>query len=245
MAPAATTERISASTSVSGLSRSRPRTDGTMQNVQVLLQPMEIDTQAEARWPRTAGRSLGKPVSSRVILICGFLVARALSSSCGSASMVCVPKTASTQGSRLRMASRSFWAMQPPTAIWASGLRSLKRCQRPSVPYMRSVAFWRTAHVLSTTRSTSPALTCSPLAGVYPSVSSTPAMRSESATFIWHPSVRMAYRPLPRFFAGAAVSAAFSSDVIWLSSTRAIIRGRSGPGFPPAPKRSANVQRTP
>jgi len=46
-APSATSARISASTSPGLRSSSRPRRLGTMQNVQVLLQPTEMATQAE------------------------------------------------------------------------------------------------------------------------------------------------------------------------------------------------------
>ena len=45
MAPASTTSRTSASTSPGRRSFSLPRRAGTMQKVQVLLQPTEIDTQ--------------------------------------------------------------------------------------------------------------------------------------------------------------------------------------------------------
>src|SRR5215213_9948076 len=45
-------------------------------------------------------------------------------------------------------------------------------------------------HVLSTTTSAS----CSPCARTRPSASSSPAMRSESCSFIWHPKVRTMYR---------------------------------------------------
>src|SRR4051794_41838387 len=48
-------------------------------------------------------------------------------------------------------------------------------------------------HVLSTT--TSASATSSPAA--YPSASSSPAMRSESCSFIWHPKVRTTYFPEP------------------------------------------------
>src|SRR3712207_659014 len=45
-------------------------------------------------------------------------------------------------------------------------------------------------HVLRTTTSAS----SSPSAAVIPSASSSPAMRSESCSFIWHPKVRTRYR---------------------------------------------------
>jgi hypothetical protein len=45
--PSATSARTSASTSPERRSFSLPRSAGTMQNVQLLLQPTEIDTQPE------------------------------------------------------------------------------------------------------------------------------------------------------------------------------------------------------
>ena len=45
--PSAASAATSASTSPGRRSRSVPRNEGTMQNVQVLLQPTEIDTQPE------------------------------------------------------------------------------------------------------------------------------------------------------------------------------------------------------
>ena len=58
---------------------------------------------------------------------------RARSSRAGRQPMLWVPKTTSTQGARSTMVSRSFWAMQPPTAICMSGLRGLGRPQLAEV----------------------------------------------------------------------------------------------------------------
>src|SRR5207253_505894 len=55
----------------------------------------------------------------------------------------------------------------------------------------RLSAFSRTAHVLSTTTSAAAAS----VVGANPSCSSRPAIRSESCSFIWHPKVRIRYRP--------------------------------------------------
>jgi hypothetical protein len=46
-----------------------PRSAGTMQNVQVLLQPTEIDTQAECAESRFAGNAEGKTSSDSAISI--------------------------------------------------------------------------------------------------------------------------------------------------------------------------------
>ena len=145
-------------------SRSRPRTEGTMQKVQVLLQPTDMDTQACEREALTAGSRPGRSRSSCVTPTWGRPSLRALSSRPGSEPMSLVPKTASTQGAAFTIRSRSFWAMQPPTAMRVSGLCCLNLCQRPMVPYMRWVALSRTAQVLSTITSTSRARTCSGVA---------------------------------------------------------------------------------
>ena len=90
------------------------------------------------------------------------------------------------------MVSRSFCAMQPPTAIWRSGLRCFAGRSWPRLPYSLLSAFSRTAQVLKTTTSAtsgrSPAGTLA--RSTYPAVSRSPARRSESCTFIWHPWVR-------------------------------------------------------
>ena len=103
--------------------------------------------------------------------------------------MFFVPNTASTHGAFCAILLRSSWAMHPPIAICMFGCVRLRSAHRPMVPYMRSAAFSRTAHVFMTIRSTSLSAACSSVAGMYPSSSSTPAIRSESCTFIWHPSV--------------------------------------------------------
>ena len=72
-------------------SRSRPRSDGTMQKVQVLLQPTEMDTQPEyADW-RRAGSSDGNVVRVSSNSACASWRSRARSSSLGRAPMLCVP----------------------------------------------------------------------------------------------------------------------------------------------------------
>ena len=69
--------------------------------------------------------------------------------------MFLVPNTASTQGAFFAIFSRSSCAMHPPTAICRFGRWRFSSAHRPMVPYMRSAAFSRTAHVFMTMRSTS------------------------------------------------------------------------------------------
>jgi hypothetical protein len=65
--PSAASPRISVTMSPGRRDFSGPRSDGTMQNVQVLSQPMEIDTQAWCRTSRRAGSAEGNiSVCSRI-----------------------------------------------------------------------------------------------------------------------------------------------------------------------------------
>ena len=52
----------------------------------------------------------------------------------GALARLCVPKTTSTHPTFSWMRARSFWARQPPTAIWSPGLASTSSLRRPSVP---------------------------------------------------------------------------------------------------------------
>ena len=92
-----------------------------MQKVQVLLQPTLIETQAAYAESRRVGRVDGNRSSDSAISTWASSAIRARSSSAGSAPMLWVPKTTSTQGARSRMTPRSFCAMQPPTAICIPG----------------------------------------------------------------------------------------------------------------------------
>src|SRR3982751_5002314 len=91
------------------------------------------------------------------------------------------------------MPSWSFWARHPATTISSSGRRSFSDFRWPSVPYSLLSAFSRMQQVLSTITSASP----SPSAASIPSASNSPAIRSESCSFIWHPKVRTTYFPEP------------------------------------------------
>jgi hypothetical protein len=67
-----------------------------------------------------------------------------------------------------------------------SGLRCFSALSWPRFPYSLLSAFSRMQQVLSTTTSASSTLA----AGCSPSASNSPAIRSESCSFIWHPKVR-------------------------------------------------------
>ena len=74
-----------------------------MQNVHVLLQPTEIDTQPLKVESRFAGNVEGKVSSDSRISSWASSLWRERSSSRGSAPILCVPKTTSTQGALSRM----------------------------------------------------------------------------------------------------------------------------------------------
>ena len=69
-----------------------------MQNVQVLLQPTEIDTQAAYADSRLVGSVEGNTSSDSRISTCASSAIRARSSSTGSEPMLWVPNTTSTHG---------------------------------------------------------------------------------------------------------------------------------------------------
>ena len=74
---------------------------------------------------------------------------------------------------------------QPPTTITLDGSRSLAARASIRRAWKRSSAFSRIVQVLNTSTSASSGAVASPR----PSDSSSPFMRSESWTFIWHPNV--------------------------------------------------------
>ena len=84
---------------------------------------------------------------------------------------------------RSRTRSRSFWARQPDTTIWRPSRPAFHVLRWPRLPYSLLSAFSRMQQVLSTTTSAA----SSDAAGTIPSAVSSPAMRSESCSFIWHP----------------------------------------------------------
>ncbi len=133
-----------------------PRSAGTMQKVQVLLHPTEMETQAAYAHSRRVGSVDGNASSDSAISTCASSWTRARSRRTGSLPMLCVPKTTSTQGARFTMVSRSFCARQPPTAICMPGRLAFFGARCPRLPYSLLSAFSRTAQVLKTTTSASP-----------------------------------------------------------------------------------------
>ena len=111
-----------------------PRSAGTMQNVQVLLQPTEIDTQAAYADSRLVGSVEGNTSSDSRISTCASSATRARSSSTGSEPMLWVPKTTSTHGARRVISPRSFCARQPPTAICMPGCAAFTGARWPRLP---------------------------------------------------------------------------------------------------------------
>ena len=153
--PCSTSALASANTSSADRSFSRPRSCGTMQKVQVLLQPTEIETHALNALKRFDGRVDGKCSKASLISTCACFSTLARSSKIGSEPTLCVPKTTSTYGARLIIVSLSFCAMQPPTAICRWGLVSFKFAKCDKLPYNLLSAFSRTAQVLKTITSAS------------------------------------------------------------------------------------------
>ena len=111
-----------------------PRSAGTMQNVQVLLHPTEIDTQAAYADSRLVGRVDGNTSSDSRISTCASSATRARSSSTGSEPMLWVPNTTSTYGALVVIVDRSFCARQPPTAICMPGLAALTGARWERLP---------------------------------------------------------------------------------------------------------------
>ena len=105
-----------------------------MQNVQVLLQPTDTDTQAAYADSRRVGSVLGKTSSDSRISTWASSCTRARSSRTGREPMLWVPKTTSTQGALRVISLRSFWARQPPTAICMPGFAALTGARWPRLP---------------------------------------------------------------------------------------------------------------
>ena len=124
-----------------------------MQNVQVLLQPTEIATQAEYGDSRRAGSIEGNCSSDSANSTWARCCTRARSSRTGSEPMLWVPNTTSTHGARSVITAWSFCARQPPTAICMPGWLFFTGSRWPRLPYSRLSAFSRTAQVLNTTTS--------------------------------------------------------------------------------------------
>ena len=134
LTPSATSASISARISPGRRSFSLPRSAGTMQKVQVLLQPTETDTHAAYADSRRVGSVDGKTSSDSRISTCASSCTRARSSSTGSEPMLWVPKTTSTHGAFSTIVARSFCARQPPTAICMPGRFALTGARWPRLP---------------------------------------------------------------------------------------------------------------
>ena len=134
MTPSATSASISARISPGRRSFSLPRSAGTMQNVQVLLQPTEMDTHAAYADSRLVGSVEGKTDSDSRISTCASSITRARSRRTGSEPMLWVPKTTSTHGALAVIVSRSFCARQPPTAICMPGVTAFTDASWPRLP---------------------------------------------------------------------------------------------------------------
>ncbi len=105
-----------------------------MQNVQVLLQPTEMDTHPLAISSRLVGSVDGNVSRLSRISSCASPLCRARSSSVGSAPMLWVPKTTSTQGAFSSTVARSFCARHPPTAICMPSCRRFTPARWPRLP---------------------------------------------------------------------------------------------------------------
>ncbi len=189
--PAAAKSCTSVTTCPNGRLISGPRTAGTMQKAHWLSQPIWMVTHAAQAWSRRTGRADGKASSpsgaASRISNAGTPVAAAEASRSPACPTLWVPHTASTHGARRWMASWSFWARQPPTAICTPGRRSLMALRWPRCPYSLLSAFSRMQQVLRTMTSAASARSVA----TRPSPSRMPARRSESCSFIWQPKVRM------------------------------------------------------
>ena len=106
-----------------------------MQNVQVLLQPTEIETQPEYVDSRWVGSVDGKTSSDSRISTCGRLVvAGAFEQDRQGADVVRTEHDVDPGRACLTISPRSFWARQPPTAICMPGLRVLTGARWPRLP---------------------------------------------------------------------------------------------------------------
>ena len=167
---------------------SGPLTDGTIQNVQELLQPIWIVNHAECSDSLIDGASVGRSSISSIISVIG-----PQSSDWLSRLMIFVklwvPITTSTHGALSLTSSLSFCAAHPPTSNLRSIPSSFHFFNWPSVPYNLSSAFSLIVHVLINIISAESSM----VAFVIPSSSNMPAIFSESCSFIWQPNVLTKY----------------------------------------------------
>mmetsp|Transcript_3746 Transcript_3746/g.11249 ORF Transcript_3746/g.11249 Transcript_3746/m.11249 type:complete len:212 (+) Transcript_3746:1784-2419(+) len=149
----------------------------------------------------------------------------------------CGPITRSTSGTRLRSCSPSCVATQPATTTFRSvpSFCFLLACS-PSAEYTLTSAFSRMLHVLYTSTFAS----FGSVEFEYPIFSSTPAMRSESAIFIWHPKVWMWYFP----FSSLLLLLEFMSFVCFFSYTTPSAPQNIESSAPPPPGKPGFVDET-
>src|SRR6185436_15384203 len=94
--PCEASERTSSITESNERDTSSPRVYGTTQNVQYLLQPSMIDTNADAPSTRGGGRWSNFSISGKLMSTCDTPVARRSRIICGNRCRVCGPNTTST-----------------------------------------------------------------------------------------------------------------------------------------------------
>ena len=108
--------------------------DGTMQNAHELSQPIWIVTQAEWSTSRRAGSADGYASCSSRISTIG-PSSRAAREQLGRVGeVVGAEHDVDVRRPAPTMSSRSFWARQPPTAIWRSGRASFSDLRWPRWP---------------------------------------------------------------------------------------------------------------
>ena len=114
---------------------SLPRSDGTMQNVQVLLQP-DRDRHPGGVRRLALGRQRRREHLERLEDLDLRLLLRPARARAAPAAtpMLWVPNTTSTHGAFSTIVERSFWARQPPTAICMPGCFALTGARWPRLP---------------------------------------------------------------------------------------------------------------
>jgi len=144
------------------------------------------ETKADGPSARGSGRRSNFSISGNETSTTGWCCSRTCWIISGTRCRVCGPKIISTYGARLRMASPSWLATQPPTPMIKSARLSFQRFQRPSWEKTFSWAFSRIEQVLSSRTSASSGVAVRDNPWVSRSRSE---ILSESYSFIWQPNV--------------------------------------------------------
>ena len=188
MTPSAARRSTSATRSPKGRLISWPRTDGTMQKAQELSQPIWMVTQAEWSTSRRAGSADGNDSASSTASSRSRRPGRSLAGLRAAARRPgarCGCRTPRRRGRpAARMRSRSFWARQPPTTICRSGRGVLHGLEVAELAVELVVGVLPDA---AGVEHDDVGVVLRVVGGTRPSASSSPAMRSESCSFIWHP----------------------------------------------------------